>query len=107
MDEYCRNLGVTDDVLVWGESETCENRNYARFDGSTWSCHRSVSASTSTSCVDNNGDVVVDCAAADTVTDNADGEAACASNTVANELQRKVDYLVEHGCKRYSKIFSF
>ena len=101
LDEYCRNLGVTDDVLVWGESQACENRNYARFDSSIWSCHRSVSTSTtSISCVDNDGDVVVDCAAADTTSDTGDGQPACASSTVANELQRKVDYFVEHGCKR-------
>jgi len=57
MDNWCRNLGTDDDVEIDGEHSDCNDRMYARFDGTNWRCWDSLSDNVQKACISDNGEL--------------------------------------------------
>ena len=65
MDWFCDHLGTDDEHFVETENPDCNDRRYARFDGSRWRCWTDLLEETSLACVDDDGQLRM-CASPDT-----------------------------------------
>ena len=69
MDHWCEHLGTDDNIVIPTEHPDCNNRNYARLDGSTWRCFASLTDNVIKACVSDTGELT-GCQTGD----NANGE---------------------------------
>ena len=96
LDEFCKNFGIVDDVIVQGEIDECEDSKFARQNGGVWGCYDTVAETEASECVDNKGELVT-CL-------QSVGQSCTVEGDVDSSLSQIIKDTKEYGCHRYDKI---
>ena len=57
LDHWCEHLGIDDNIIIPTEHPDCNNRKFARLDGSTWRCFAYLTDNEIKACVSDTGEL--------------------------------------------------